>query len=124
MLSAYENVEYPLLLSGVPSGERRRRVPAMLERVGLGGKSGRRPSELSGGEKQRVAIARALAHRPRIVLADEPTANLDSETGAKVIDLLAELNREMETTFLISTHDLPLLDRVERVLAIRDGRLQ
>jgi len=124
VLSAYEKVEYPLLLAGVPSGERRRRVSEILERVGLGDKLKRRPTELSGGEKQRVAIARSLVHRPRIVLADEPTANLDSETGNGIVDLLSSLNRELETTFVICTHDRSLLDRVERVLEIRDGRLR
>jgi putative ABC transport system ATP-binding protein len=124
VLSAYENVEYPLLLGKAPVAVRRQRVTEMLGRVGLGDKLHRRPGELSGGEKQRVAIARALVHRPKIVLADEPTANLDSETGDRVVALLSELNREMETTFIICTHDSGILDRVERVFAIRDGRLQ
>jgi putative ABC transport system ATP-binding protein len=124
VLSAYENAEYPLLLTRTAASERRRRVTEMLERVGLGDKLHRRPGELSGGEKQRVAIARALVHRPRIVLADEPTANLDSETGERIVALLSELNRELETTFIICTHDRGLLDRVQRVFTIRDGRLQ
>jgi putative ABC transport system ATP-binding protein len=124
VLSAYENVEYPLLLSRTPAGERRSRVTEMLERVGLGDKLHRRPGELSGGEKQRVAVARALVHRPKIVLADEPTANLDSDTGGRVVELLSKLNRDLKTTFIICTHDGGLLGRVERVLAIRDGRLQ
>ncbi len=124
VLSAYENVEYPLLLGRTPAAKRRLRVTEMLERVGLGDKLRRRPGELSGGEKQRVAIARALVHSPKIVLADEPTANLDSETGERVVALLSELNRELGTTFIICTHDAGLLDRVERVLAIRDGRLR
>jgi putative ABC transport system ATP-binding protein len=123
VLSAYENVEYPLLLSRTAAAERKRSVTEMLERVGLGDKLHRRPGELSGGEKQRVAIARALVHSPKIVLADEPTANLDSETGERVVSLLTELNRELQTTFIICTHDSGLLERVERVFAIRDGRL-
>jgi len=122
-LTAHENVEYPLLLRGVPSAERGRRVAGILERVALAHKAVRRPDELSSGEKQRVAIARALVHTPKIVLADEPTANLDSETGSKVVDLLSGLNRESGTTFIISTHDAAIIGRLGRVLGIRDGRL-
>ncbi len=123
VLTAFENVEYPLLLAGVPAAERERRVREMLARVGLDDGSSRRPDELSGGEKQRVAIARALVHSPALVLADEPTANLDSETGSTVIALISRLNRELGTTFLVSTHDEAILDRVQRVVAIRDGRI-
>lgn len=123
VLSAYENVEYPLLLNGIPAMERHRRVDAMLERVGLRPKRSRRPDELSGGEKQRVAIARALVHRPALVLADEPTANLDSETGSRIVSLLAELNRELGTTFVIGTHDPALAPHLRRVTTLRDGRI-
>jgi putative ABC transport system ATP-binding protein len=123
LLTAGENVEYPLHLNRVPSSERRRRAGEALQRVGLGGKVGRRPDQLSGGEKQRVAIARALVHEPELVLADEPTANLDSETGERIIDLLRELNRELGVTFVIATHDPALISRVGRILSIRDGHL-
>lgn len=124
VLTAFENIEYPLLLQRVPAAERTRRVSQALEMVGLAHKARRLPGELSGGEKQRVAIARALVHRPRLVLADEPTANLDSETGAAIIALLCDLNRKLGTTIAICTHDQALISRVERVVRIRDGRLE
>jgi putative ABC transport system ATP-binding protein len=123
VLSAFENVEFPLLLAGVPAAERRERVLQALREVGLEGKVRRRPDELSGGEKQRVAIARALVHRPLLVLADEPTANLDLETGAAIIELMCAMNREHGTTMLICTHDPAVLRRVRRVVSIRDGRI-
>jgi len=124
VLSAAENVELPLLFRReVTSGERTRRVAESLERVGLTSKRAARPAELSGGEQQRVAVARALAGRPAIVLADEPTANLDHETGAAVIELMHEVNREAGTTFLYATHDPELIALADRVLRLRDGRL-
>jgi putative ABC transport system ATP-binding protein len=124
VLTAGENVELPLLFrNGLPAAERRRRARTALERVGLGGKAGRRPSELSGGERQRVAVARALAGEPGLVLADEPTANLDHETGGAVVELMHELNRERGTTFLYATHDPELIRRADRVVRLRDGRL-
>jgi putative ABC transport system ATP-binding protein len=124
VLSAAENVEFPLLFKNdLEPAERRRRVARALERVGMPGKEGRRPSELSAGEQQRVAVARALAGDPSIVLADEPTANLDHETGAAVIELMHELNRENRTTFLYATHDAELIRLADRVILLRDGRL-
>ncbi len=123
LLTAMENIEYPLHLAGIPPAARRQRATEALEWVGLADKAGRRPDQLSGGEKQRVAIARALVHRPSLVLADEPTANLDSETGARVVSLLAKLNAQLNVTFLIATHDQTLLSQLNRVLSIRDGRL-
>ncbi len=123
LLSAEENVEYPLCLAKTAPTERRERTAEALERVGLAGKAGRRPDQLSGGEKQRVAIARALVHRPELVLADEPTANLDSETGERIISMLCELNAELGVTFVVATHDQALLSQVGRVASIRDGRL-
>ncbi len=123
VLSAAENVELPLLFRPFGAADRRRRVARALERVGLGGKQARRPAELSGGELQRVAVARALAGEPAIVLADEPTANLDHETGAAVIGLMHELNRESRTTFLYSSHDQELIRLADRVVRLRDGRL-
>ncbi len=123
VLSAFENVEYVMLIQGRPAAERRERAMAMLEEVGLEGLENRRPSELSGGQQQRVAIARAIAAGPAIVLADEPTANLDSATGEALLDIMAELNRRHGTTFLFSTHDERIMERASRLLTLRDGRL-
>lgn len=124
VLSAAENVELPLLFGAESStAARRTRVATALDRVGLADKGARRPAQLSGGEQQRVAVARALAGDPGIVLADEPTANLDHETGAAVIELMYELNREDGTTFLYATHDTELLRLARRIIRLRDGRL-
>ena len=123
VLTAFENVEYPLLLSGTPAAECRGRVSAVLARVGLSQKMHRRPDELSGGERQRVAIARALVNRPVLVLADEPTANLDSVTSDAVLDLVHELRDQYDVAFLIASHDPRVLARMDRVVTIRDGRL-
>jgi putative ABC transport system ATP-binding protein len=123
VLSAYENVEYPLLLVGMEAAERRRRTLAMLEAVGLGAQARQRPNELSGGQKQRVAIARALVKGPQIVLADEPTANLDSATGAAIIELMRRVQAESRTTFIFSTHDPQLMSHSEATFTIRDGML-
>lgn len=123
VLSAYENAEFTLLLRGVSVDERRSRVEPLLERVGLGDMMDRRPHELSGGQQQRVAVVRALASRPSIVLADEPTANLDSATSAGLLDLMLELNRELGTTFLFSTHDPTVIDRARRLVKLLDGRV-
>jgi len=123
VLSAFENVEYPLLLLGMPPAERRRRTMAMLDAVGLAEQHRHRPNQLSGGQKQRVAIARALVKEPQLVLADEPTANLDSETGAAVIELMRRVQREREASFIFSTHDPQLMSHAEDIFAVRDGRL-
>ena len=123
VLSAYENVEYPLLLVGTPSTERRKRTLAMLEAVGLADQRQQRPNELSGGQKQRVAIARALVKHPEIVLADEPTANLDTRTGAAIIELMRKVQAEFATTFIFSTHDPQLISHADATFAIRDGEL-
>ncbi len=122
VLTAAENVEYPLLLRP-RAPEQRQRVQRTLEQVGLGDRAGHRPAELSGGQQQRVAIARALVGDPALVLADEPTANLDSQTGQAIIELMRRLNRESGTTFLFSTHDSRILTAADRVLEISDGRL-
>lgn len=124
VLSAQENVEFPLLIGGVRRAERKRRASEMLERVGLAGHTKHRPSELSGGQRQRVAIARALVTEPMTVLADEPTANLDSKTGAEILDLMAELNHSRGVTFLFSTHDPAILSKARRVVRISDGVLE
>jgi putative ABC transport system ATP-binding protein len=124
VLSAYENTEFILLLQGVPEGERRPRVLELLKEVGLKGMEHRRPFELSGGQQQRVAVARAIAAGPRIVLADEPTANLDSKTAASLLDLMRSLNRQEGTTFLFSTHDPLVMSRATRTIRLRDGEVQ
>jgi putative ABC transport system ATP-binding protein len=123
VLSAYENVEYPLLLLGIPAAERAQRTMALLESVGLAGHRQHRPNQLSGGQKQRVAIARALVKRPGLVLADEPTANLDSQTGAQIIELLHRVQHEQNVSFIFSTHDPQLISHAEEIYTIRDGRL-
>jgi putative ABC transport system ATP-binding protein len=123
VFTAAENVEYPLLLQGVPAFERRMRVREALASVGLSERARQRPDLLSGGERQRVAVARAIVHRPALVLADEPTANLDTRNATQLIDLMRGLNRELGLTFLFSTHDQRLLDRADRVLRLCDGRL-
>ncbi len=123
VLSAAENVELPLLFRReLAVGERRRRVEWALDKTGLATRRGRRPCELSGGEQQRVAIARALAGGPAVVLADEPTAHLDRETGRAVIALMQRLSRENRTSMLYATHDPELLELADRVITLRDGR--
>ncbi|MEO1229958.1 MAG: ABC transporter ATP-binding protein [Myxococcota bacterium] len=124
VLDLYQNVELPLILQkGHGRGERRRRVLEIVERVGLSDQLRQRPSELSGGQRQRVAIARALVTEPRIVLADEPTANLDSATGGTIIDLMKGLNEDRNTTFIFSTHDPRVIDRATRVVRMVDGHI-
>ena len=123
VLTAFENVEYPLLLAGTPAMESRDRVAAVLTRVGLSDKMHRRPDELSGGERQRVAIARALVNRPVLVLADEPTANLDSATSDAVLELVHELRDQYSVAFLMASHDPRVLARMDRVVGIRDGQI-
>jgi len=124
VLDVYQNVEFPLLLQGgLSRGERDRRVREMVEKVGLTQQIKHRPSELSGGQRQRVAIARALVTRPKIVLADEPTANLDSQTGTAIIDLMKSINAAEKTTFIFSTHDPKVTDRADRVIRLQDGRI-
>jgi putative ABC transport system ATP-binding protein len=123
VLSAYENVEYPLLLVGMPVAERRERTLAMLEAVGLAAQARQRPNELSGGQRQRVAIARALVKGPQLVLADEPTANLDSATGASIIELMRQVQAQSRTTFIFATHDPQLMSHADETFAIRDGAL-
>jgi len=123
VLSAEENAEFVLLLRGVRSGERRRRVRSLLKSVGLEGLESRRPSQLSGGQQQRVAVARAIVAEPSLILADEPTANLDTATAASLLDLMVRFNREYGTTFLFSTHDPRVMTRARRVIRLLDGRI-
>jgi len=124
VLTAWENVEYPLLIHPRDGRDRRARVGAALEQVGLRDRARHRPPELSGGQQQRVAIARALVGEPALVLADEPTANLDSATGRDIVELMRRLNRERRVTFVFSTHDPRIMSVADRVLEISDGRLR
>ncbi|HEY7724173.1 MAG TPA: ABC transporter ATP-binding protein [Anaeromyxobacteraceae bacterium] len=125
VLTVFQNVEFPLLLQGGQTRkERAARVLGLLEAVGLADHARHRPSELSGGQRQRVAVARALVGAPRLVLADEPTANLDSLTGGNIIDLMRDMNRRDGTTFLFSTHDQKVLSHASAVVRIVDGQLQ
>jgi putative ABC transport system ATP-binding protein len=124
VLTAYENAEIVLSLQGVEPSVRRQRVLDLLAAVGLEGLENRRPDELSGGQQQRVAIARAIAPNPAVVLADEPTANVDSETAEKLLDIMEGLNRERGATFLFSTHDPRVMERAGRVVRIVDGRVE
>ena len=123
VLSAYENIEYPLVLVGTREADRRRRTDALLEAVGLAAHAKRRPNELSGGQRQRVAIARALVKAPQLVLADEPTANLDSETGASIVELMRRVQAESRSTFIFATHDPHLMSEADETFVIRDGAL-
>ncbi len=122
-LTARENVEVPMMGQPVGRRERRRRAEELLERVGLRDRMNHLPNQMSGGERQRVAIARALANRPALLLADEPTGNLDSQSGAEVVALMRELNRDLGTTIIIVTHDPSVARRADRILLMRDGRI-
>ncbi|MCK5316791.1 MAG: ABC transporter ATP-binding protein [Anaerolineales bacterium] len=122
-LTSYENVELPLLLSGVKKVERRERVNELLEAVGISDRARHRPDQMSGGEQQRVAIARALATHPVLVLADEPTANLDTENGRQIMEIMQRLNQETGTTFIFATHDPRVIPYARRVVTLRDGQV-
>jgi len=124
VLSAVENVEFVMLLQGIAAGERRLKAEAILADVGLEGKYDRRPAELSGGQQQRVAVARAIVSNPSIVLADEPTANLDSKTGDGLLDMMKQMNQEKNVTFIFSTHDQMVMDYARRLVLIRDGSIE
>jgi putative ABC transport system ATP-binding protein len=124
VLTAYENAEFVLKLQGVPDRECRDRVMEILKEVGLEGLENRRPDEMSGGQQQRVAIARAIVTRPAIVLADEPTANVDSSTADALLDLMQQLNQGYGGTFLFSTHDRRVMDRARRLIRLRDGKIE
>jgi|SRR6185437_2540437 len=123
VLTAYENIEYPLLLAQVSAAKRRERVRALLDAVDLSDRAQNRPAQLSGGQRQRVAIARALAIEPQLVLADEPTANLDSHTGAAIIALMRKMQREHQVSFVFSSHDPQVLAEADDAVHIRDGRI-
>ncbi|MFW5774823.1 MAG: ABC transporter ATP-binding protein [Chitinivibrionales bacterium] len=124
VLTARENIEFIMLLQKRSKKERHDRVSQLLEAVGLKGRGHHRPSQLSGGEQQRVAVARALAAKPAFILADEPTANLDSHSAENLLDMMAELNRNSGTTFLFSTHDERVIRRARRVVTLRDGAIE
>jgi putative ABC transport system ATP-binding protein len=121
VLTAYENAEFVMLLQGRPVEERKQRVEALMDAVGLREHMHRRPAQLSGGQQQRVAVARALAPRPDFILADEPTANLDSRSANTLLDIMAQLNREEQVTFIFSTHDERVIERARRVITLVDG---
>ena len=121
VLSALENAEFPMLLQGVDAGERHARVRELFERTGMSGLEDRRPGKLSGGQQQRVAVVRAVASRPALVLADEPTANLDSTASEALLDVMGELNRELGVTFVFATHDSRVMERSRRLVRMVDG---
>ena len=123
VLSARENAEFTLLLQGMPEPQRRKKIQQLFSEIGLAGLEERRPAQLSGGQQQRVAVARAMATEPALILADEPTANLDSTTAAALLDVMAELNHRHGTTFLFSTHDPQVMERAQRLIRLRDGQV-
>ena len=123
VLSAEENIEYIMLLQGVSEAERKKRVNTILSEVGLEGLAHRRPSQLSGGQQQRVAVARAMVSKPSLILADEPTANLDTHTGAALLDMMKELNEKENMTFIFSTHDPKIMERAKRIITLEDGKI-
>jgi len=123
VLSAAENIEYIMLLQGIDEQERRKRTIEILQQVGLSDKENRRPNQLSGGQQQRVAVARAMVSQPKIILADEPTANLDSQTGIELLTMMKKLNQEQGMTFLFSTHDPKIMERASRIIYLEDGKV-
>jgi putative ABC transport system ATP-binding protein len=123
VLTAYENVEFVMLLQGRDSKERKKRVNELLVAVGIADKAKNRPSKLSGGQQQRVAVARALAPKPKFIIADEPTANLDSKSASTLLDIMQQLNEKERITFLFSTHDQRVIDRARRVVTLTDGKI-
>lgn len=123
VLTAAENVAFIMELKGVSKSERMQRAKELLEQVGIGDKFNRRPKELSGGEQQRVAVARALASKPKFILADEPTANLDSKSTGDLLDMMADLNQKLNITFLFATHDQRVMDRARRIITLTDGKI-
>jgi len=124
VLTAYENIEYPLVLAGLPADRRRRRVTRLLEAVGLPDRAKNLPGQLSGGQRQRVAIARALARKPKLVIADEPTANLDSHTGEAVIQLMRGMQERYKISFLFSSHDRTVMNAADDLVTLKDGVIQ
>jgi putative ABC transport system ATP-binding protein len=123
VLSVFENVEYPLILKNISYRERKEQVNSILDKVGLLQRRKHRPAELSGGERQRVSIARAVVKNPKLILADEPTANLDSKTGSEIIDLMERMNREDGITFIFSSHDPQIINKGKKVIKLKDGEI-
>jgi len=123
VLTAAENVDYILMLQKIDKSIRREKVAAILEEVGLTDKAGNRPDELSGGQQQRVAVARAVVTDPQVILADEPTANLDSKTGRKLLEMMKEMNRSRQVTFVFATHDTMVMDYADRIVSLQDGKI-
>jgi putative ABC transport system ATP-binding protein len=123
VLTVEENIEYVMLLKGIPRNERHQRVVDILEQVGLSGLENRKPPRLSGGQQQRVAIARAMVSQPSLILADEPTANLDSETGEELLEIMLSLNQNTGMTFLFSTHDKMVMEKAKRIIILKDGKI-
>ena len=123
VLTAEENVEFVMMLQGISSSERKKRVKKILEELGIGDYGHRRPNEMSGGQQQRVAVARAIVSEPLMVLADEPTANLDSKTGGMLLDLMADMNKKKGITFIFSTHERMVMQRARRLIILQDGRI-
>ncbi len=121
VLTALENVEFPMMLRGIPEKERRQRALQVLEELGIGELANKRPNEMSGGQQQRVAVARAIVNQPQVVLADEPTANLDSHTGNALLELMERMNREKHITFVFSSHDPKVIQRAKRLVWLEDG---
>lgn len=123
VLTAVENIAFIMELQGIPKAEREKRAKDLLEQVGISDKWNRRPGELSGGEQQRVAVARALASKPKFILADEPTANLDSKSTGDLLDMMADLNQKLNMTFLFATHDQRVMDRARKIISLTDGKI-
>jgi putative ABC transport system ATP-binding protein len=123
VLSALENIEFTMMLKGISEGERKERALVIMKELGINMLAGKRPNEMSGGQQQRVAVARAIVNNPSIVLADEPTANLDTATGADLLDLMEQMNRERNITFVFSSHDQQVIQRAKRLLTLKDGQI-
>lgn len=124
VLTAFENIEYPLVLSGMPAASRQKRVTWLLEAVGLSDRARNLPGQLSGGQRQRVAIARALVHKPRLVIADEPTASLDTQTGAAILSLMRRMQKAYQISFIFSSHDRSVVGAADDLIVLRDGVIQ
>lgn len=124
VLTAMENIEFKLMLLGMPQADRRRAAQSLMDELGIGSLAQKRPQEMSGGQQQRVAVARAIVNQPALVLADEPTANLDSVTAGSLMDLMESMNRQKNITFIFSSHDRLVLERARRVLKLRDGQIE
>lgn len=124
VLSAIENIEFSMMLLGIPEKDRNTKALALMDELGIKELADKRPNEMSGGQQQRVAVARAIVNNPTLVLADEPTANLDSKTGGSLLDLMQKMNKEKQITFIFSSHDKQVMDRAKRLIILKDGRIE